>query len=493
MDEFASFHALACLNYPLNSLNTFRESCTGYDLAPIPNLYLPLRSYHYEGSVSGLIYFPLFKLWPSPYSGRLLGMLMLLFQAYCLRKLFNTNLTLTFLLLLYFMPYVFQHIVDYGAAAINVTSVYLICLLIRKWIVLIPQENRRSWLAAMGIGLLMFLGVWIKLTYFFIIPALSIMALYHVFSNRPILDFAKHRKKLFKDLMLLALSFAVPTFILLNAFDRSNHRYYEWIVNSPVAGFSDHETLWNHFIFLSKNLTNPLQTAQYLFRIGETATPAGILYLIDMLLILSFGCIVLLIKRENWHFPLIHTILFALSLLLVSYSLQSWGMHHLIYGYPFLILGLFHVGSKLYRSGVIGGLLLCFILLNASFYFELAKLDQRPDSRGGIHHPSLVRLNETLNQRLGDKYVFVCIDWGMYFMKSLYGPKNQCVLYIEPLDSLDHIHGIKNVLRKTKRKVAFIGLRNSVSNLSLIRTSFPNLATLKTDFDTGLWRVWYEP
>jgi hypothetical protein len=108
------------------------------------------------------------------------------------------------------------------------------------------------------------------------------------------------------------------------------------------------------------------------------------------------------------------------------------------------------------------------------------------------NHPAKAKLNELLNKKYSNKYVFVVIDWGMYYMKALYGPRQQCVLYMEPLNSGDQIVKLKEILYKTKRKALFISLVNSESNLALIRTSFPSLAELRTDFDTGKWKVLYE-
>jgi len=125
MDEFSQYHALGCSYYPNNIYNSFREGCEALDLAPIPNHYYPLRSFEYTGSVFGLIYYPLFKLWPSPYSARFWGLLMLAVQALLIRKVFKINFILAYLSLLCFMPYAFQHLVDTGAVYFHTLSAFL--------------------------------------------------------------------------------------------------------------------------------------------------------------------------------------------------------------------------------------------------------------------------------------------------------------------------------------------------------------------------------
>jgi len=88
--------------------------------------------------------------------------------------------------------------------------------------------------------------------------------------------------------------------------------------------------------------------------------------------------------------------------------------------------------------------------------------------------------------------VVIVVFCGMYYIKALYGPSQQCVLYIQPLNSEEQIIKIKEILNKTKRKALFISMANSESNISLIRASFPSLVELKTNFDAGPWRVLYE-
>ena len=114
MDEFIQYHALSCLYYPSNNLNTFRESCSVHSLAVFSDCYWPLRSFDYVGSLPGLIYFPLFYLWPSLYSARFLGLLFLMLQAFCLNRIFKVHFLVAFIGLLTFMPYAFQHVVDTG-------------------------------------------------------------------------------------------------------------------------------------------------------------------------------------------------------------------------------------------------------------------------------------------------------------------------------------------------------------------------------------------
>ena len=237
MAEFLPYHAISCNYYPLNALNTFRKSCAVVDLAPIPGYYLPLRSFKYIGSSPSLIYFPLFKLWLSPYSVRLMGLAMLAIQAFLLYKLFHINLLISFLLLLFCMPYSFQHIVDERPIAMHTTSIFLLYFLIQRWIISIEIGRKQSWKFSFLIGLVIFLGIWTKISYFFLIPGVFIFICYFVMTKKHIFDDRLKSKQLVKDSILLLIIAITPSFLLFNSADREGHKYYEHILNAQNISF----------------------------------------------------------------------------------------------------------------------------------------------------------------------------------------------------------------------------------------------------------------
>jgi len=484
MDELGHYHALCYSYYPLNKLNIFREFAGIYDLAPFFGCYLPLRSCSYIGSFPCLIYYPLFKLWPSPYSARFLGLMMLALQALLIHKLLKTPPLISFILLVSFMPYAFQHIVDFGTTIFQATSVFLICYLTQKWMYSLRNDIRHAWMYPFFIGVTIFFGIWTKLIFFALIPGILILFFYFIFERKEIstpLLFLK-RKKILRHFVILFVSAGVLTFILLNSTDKWHHKYYQ------LVGYYARHLQPIPKASLVKYLLNPLLSADRIFTIEKYRGIARGFFLIATIasMFLS-GIRQLYLKKIKYSYAILNICLFFLTFFLVSLHQKSWGMHHVIVAFPFLILAIFYIYSKLTKSKPLFILLLLFVVVNFSFYYDLSKLHYKEAA-----HPSLLKINKLLNDSYAGQYVFIVIDWGMYYIKALYGDKNQCVLYIEPLCKEEQIKKIKRILAILNRKALFIGRIDSVSNLSLINQNFSDPIQLQTDFNTGRWRVWYQ-
>lgn len=479
MDEFCHYHALACQYYPLNKLNTFREACNAYDLAPLPNLYLPLRSYSYEGIVQCLLYYPLFLLWHSPFSARFLGLIMLGLQAFLLNKLFRTNILISFVFLLSYMPYAFQHIVDTGPVTFQTTSVFLIYYLSKQWITFLKEDKKHSWLYPLSIGAVIFLGIWSKLVYFAMLPALLLMVLY------PLFYLPSKLKVLIRDLLVLAAAALIPSFLLLNAVDRYGLKYSLTLHASKNLSISDLSKIQELFRYFS----NPLMSAHRIFKFdgAPPVTAEGILLIFIAVVFAAWGIALLRLRKIKTSFFILNLICFLMTFFLISRSQSAWAMHHVVLSMPFLVIAFFYLFSKVddHKFKVLFAIF--FIAANLSLYQQLTRLQyNEPD------HPSKYQLNELLNKDFSDKYVFIVIDWGMYYIKSLYGKKDQCVLYIEPLNDQEEIREIKEILNKTKRKALFIGKADSESDLELIKRNFPSLLALNAPSGAGAWQVLYE-
>ena len=241
MDEFSAYHALACLVHPENYWNSFRESCSQYALKPpFFSQFLPLRSGVYEGSITGLFYYPIFMLWPSPYSARLLGAAMLGLQALLLNRVFGTRVLLGCVLLLAFMPYSFQHLT--GLQSMMATSVFLVAWLAQMWIRRMHERRRTSSLWAATIGLIVFLGIWMRLNYLTIVPGILLSVWFMVSTARKQL----RAGRLYFDALCLLASLALPCWMLFAARNLAGWPYYLVVTRAATAqtwgGFAKH--LW---------------------------------------------------------------------------------------------------------------------------------------------------------------------------------------------------------------------------------------------------------
>jgi len=485
MDEFCVYHPLAVRNYPLNKLNVFHERPTQYDLAPLPGLYLPLRAYHYLGSVTCLIYYPLFRVWPSPYSARFLGLIMLALQAFLIYKLLRTDPLVSFLILLFFMPYSFQHIADTGPVSLHTTSIFMLYYLLRGWCTSIKNKARSAFKYPVIIGLILFLGIWVKLTYVVLLPAIMLMIFYSFFESG--IQLKRNVKTLGFQIAVLCGTFIVPTFILLNSTDRAAHKYFYQFTQTGAL-MPETETLFlnNHFLKILSYFTNPLLSAHRIFTIDNPVSLQGIFLIILIIAFIGIGIRYMRRSAISLRFTIFNIILFSLTLLIVLLLPKTWAMHHVVLSFPFLIIAVFHIGTIFYKKMFVFVCTLLFLFINVSIYHDVTHLKHIPSD-----HPSKTEIMRLIDSQYANDYAFIIIDWGFYYLKALYGNKNQCVIYITPFNKIEQGDLLKKILTTARRRPMFIGRVDSESDLSLIKEAFPGLSLLDTDFDTGKWRIWY--
>ena len=264
MDEFCQYHVLACNEYPLNKLNVFRERCDACDLSLVKGgAFFPLLTYSYMGSVSAAVYYPLFKLWHSPYSSRLLGCFFLVAQAFLLFRIFRVSFLGCFFFLILFFPYAFQHIVE-GPIYFQTFSILYIYYLSRQWRSALYDGSGGVWLYPAGIGCVVFLGIWTKLSYFLILPSLFCLVFYALLEEGGLRSvYLKYFKR---GWIILAITAVVPSYVLLNSVNRWGDKYSGVIATGKFVDPSDAAGLMDHFILLSKFFTNPLQSAHLVLK-----------------------------------------------------------------------------------------------------------------------------------------------------------------------------------------------------------------------------------
>ena len=512
MDEFGYDHVICCQNYPLNNLNTinkihcFREACNAYDLALLPDHYLPLRSFAYVGIVQSTLYYPIFLLWHSPHSARLFGLIMLAVQAFLLHRLFKTDILISYIFLLFFMSYSFVHIVDTGPVTFQTTSSFLICYLSLQWAQSLKANEKLSWRYPLSIGIILFLGVWTKLAYFFMLPALILIISYPFIID--IKEFCSPSKlKIFlRDLLILIGSALIPTFILLNSTGRDGGKYYQMIYNSNKLGildlikvptltsyFTDPLKAGNRIYKFDHNpfsvydyLEHPLRAVDHI--IHTQGVPEGILLIFLGVFFIFWGVKLLRTRNIKTSFIFLNLFCFLLTIFVMSKCADVQFLHHVVLSMPFLVIALFYLYSKIDDRKFKLIFALFFLTINVILYVKLPQLSYRSE----VVPSSMIQNNEFLNEKFSDKYVFIVIDWGIYYIKALFGKKNQCVLYLDPLNDKRQIVEIRKVLNKTNRKALFICRTDSHSDLNLLKTQFPSLVKLRTPFDTGQWQIFYE-
>ena len=525
MDEFIHYHPLLCHYYPGNLLNTFRGGCSIYDLNVLnTGIILPLRSFYYSGSFPALYYLPLFLLWRSPISARWMGLLFILIQSVLLSKLYKRRLPAVFASLLVFFPYLFQHMVDTGPVAYQITTVYLSAYLFRRW------HEKGSNLAAVTAGLILFLGLWTKLTELWLLPGIGVLFVFSFLEHkgnlldlRPAVQWlsglfqlpppglpplqrgsatepavSAPRSRFMAQLVLFLCTFIALSGVLLLSTSPSDPAVHPLIKQLNDSEHREIPEIDDEFwsIPIVRAFVNPLEATQ---RIYQVTAPGSLAYAYDAFIYLGplmLLFLAMLRRPRRWGRivrGLILYVAFLLTAAIVLATKQSWAMHHAILSFPFLILCAFE-GLECFRVEKkphwIEGLarkafVVAYILLNAA-WFLLFPIQHVQIFNDG----SKTTVNHLLqNPVLAERYFYVVLDWGMYYYQGLYGADGQSVLYMRELRDKSQIQSLKTLADEHKRKLLFIlDSKESSSDLGLIRTSF-NLVRCEAIGEQAVWQV----
>lgn len=500
MDEFMFYHPIACNYFPQAKLNIYREACGSYDLK-IGQNWLPLRSFHYVGVFNALVYFPLYLLWPSPESVRILGMIFLLSFVILSCRFTMAKFMMGWVFALSSFPILFQFLVDTGPVAFQ-GCVYAATLCICSLMMRAQLGWKYVTLSATLVGILSFFAVELKAFYLYLVPALIIPILSEAWvavrftSGRRARNFAARGLSIaftYAYAALISILLYLPIFF---ARTRSGERYGDQILSfggfePPTdlasflrrlsqfpGGYFEDFWLFAHRIYPDETELTDVVTCLYY---GLAA----------LLLILALRCrtTLLAVKRRM----VVLLIASIVTMLLLAMNEKAWAGHHAIFVFfPFFLSLLCAFAcleaSPFRRWGRV--ILLGFFGLSGCFIGMLA--NAKPTSDNSFDRAII--LDELRSKDWGENYLHVVVDWGFYYLLALYGPRSQAVLYVEPLGNEAQIAELRSTARAEGRKLLFIGKRHSVSNFRLIEETFPDLETLHASGLTDLseWVALYE-
>lgn len=497
-DEFIHYIFIRCAEHPYLQMFV-REDCTGFWHLNFLNTgyLLPLRAYWYAGSIPALFYYPLYLVWTSPTSARLLGVLWLMVQAGILSKLFRIRFSFILAGLLLFFPYFFQHIVDTGPVAIQITSIYLLYSLFLAWT---KTEKMRY---ALYTALVLFICVWTKLVYLWFFPGIAVLFLLAVQEKK-----SKLQRVSLPLLKQIGVSIAVSTgllsllFLSTDPFIEGKFVYLATLLQGESYSFADIvRNFWS--LDAVRLLLNPLETSHRIFHVG----PAGLFaYIYDALTFgtLPVALLVLSLLRKKELSSVIRTsaVLYGMFLLTFFFALRTkevWAMHHIVLSFPFLVLGylvLFRewktirnirVRSVPFSSVVI--LLACvWVVLNAlwfSVFYRQPVRSMADVSRNSIHHI----LNDPY---LAKNYIYISLENGLYFYQALYGHKDQSITFKNPLTEEWQIRQIQDLSTQTGRKILFVyDTVDTYSDYDLIHKNFQTVPCRAVS-PNWVWQIFLE-
>src|SRR5262249_13116877 len=146
-----------------------------YDLRlPFTSTLLPLRSYHYIGSLPALPFFPFWRLLRDPVAVRVQGAFFLLVSTALLARLTGVGFGVQLLAALVFPVFALAFVVDLGPVGLSLVIVGVTLLALRRAVRARKESARLAWSAAAGA--FFFLGFWIKLVFAWTAPALGLFA-----------------------------------------------------------------------------------------------------------------------------------------------------------------------------------------------------------------------------------------------------------------------------------------------------------------------------
>jgi hypothetical protein len=225
MDEFVHYHALACATAPLqHGLPIFRDGCGLYDLRP-PFLTSPwpLRSYLYIGSVPAVPFYPFWRLLDDPVSVRVQGAVFALVCLLLAARLLRVRLSSVAMAAVLLPVLLVTFLVDEGP--VGLSAVLLLGTLAAWRRALAAAERPASLGWSVAAGLLLFLGIWVKLVFAWWLPAVA----YFVWSEgrRREGHGSGSARRRARALAIAVVACALPTGLLLASVDRDGRPYVD--------------------------------------------------------------------------------------------------------------------------------------------------------------------------------------------------------------------------------------------------------------------------
>ena len=423
MDEFVQFKQLRCFFYPNNQVLEGSD-CGWLNLVlPGTTFALPLRAYDYIGSFPSLYYLPLFLIWKSPISARLVGYLFLGLQALLLHKLFKIRTSVLLAGLILFFPYFFQHIVDTGPVVFQTTSIIAIYLLLDRWF------KSGHFRYVLGIGLLVFLGMWTKINYVWFLPGIALITCIKAIEFRK--SFWDKKNKLFIQGVVVSV---LSLFLTLSYLFASNpgNRSHRPLIDSLLSGESRTVTntirkLWS--LDVTRKLLNPFQTTSRIFEINPDASVMDF-YGLSLYLFIPLLFLVAFAAKKVWK-PTLLYIAFLMTFFIIAMTKNASLMHHVVLAFPFFILFVCEMYVELRKahfkpiSNFLCATMVCAFVLINSAVFLLVPTQKIID----WDDPSKMEVAEVLNDSyIASNYIFIHANWGSYFYTGLFGHKNQAAI-----------------------------------------------------------------
>jgi hypothetical protein len=433
MDEFAGYHALGCAAHPLSQqFHVFREGCGQYGLAPpLLGVSLPLRSYLYIGSLPVLPFYPFWKVLDDPVAVRVQGSLFLFAAVLLAARLVGTSWPRAALAAFVFPLFVGSFLVDTGPVGLQLLMLVATLILLKRAASPGASPIRDAAIA----GFLCFLGIWIKLVFVWLVPAVVAYGVWQ-FLRRP--------PRIFRlaSVAFLACLLA-PSAALLLSRDAEGRAYYEVL---SVGRFS-----------LEPQSIGTVASGLFAYvRNGSSLAPRSLFFPASWMdWIPSAIAAAILIaglvgerRRDVGVWIGAAALTFGVTIL----SGRALASHHLAFTMAFVFLA---IGASV--AGMARSALTTAGALVALFWASL--LLRAPAASADPHsNASKDQLLEWIRSEGLDKTtVQLHASWGTYYIAHLFGDRDEIVLFARKFArEPDYLAAARDLARAQRRSILLI-------------------------------------
>ncbi len=415
MDEFVHYQPLGCATAPLSDrLGVFRESCHLYDLRlPFTTRPLPLRSYLYIGSFPAAVFYPFWRLLPDPVAARIQGVLFLLLAGALAARFLRVRSRAVLLAGFVFPLVPACFLADEGPVGLSIVLLLAALLLLRR--AATAGSARGSVVAAFLAGLLIFLGLWTKLTFAWWLPALLVSGL------REARNASLPTRSLAAAVLTVVLSAGLPTLALLTSTDNEGRPYYASVTRArlsadPGQSAGSATRLSLYFLDASQAAARTLELPWI---------PPDVLPIVLSAAILGWG----FRSRPELRGELLRWLaLFALTFALSLPSPFTRWPHHVVLAVVFLVMALARALDAL-PSRAFGAASFAVALVWLSLAARLPRAV--PLLEASAEKDRLLAFVRT--EGLDRRTLQVHSSWGTYYIAQLFGDPERAVVYLKAL------------------------------------------------------------
>lgn len=465
MDEYVMFHSLACWD-PLQSLNTYRESCPGNPTS-LGNLSY-YRSYAYIGIASSLLMAPLHFIFPSLAANSLSGILWVGLAGLGITKSLKLNWKYAGIIYLYF-PISYSLIHDGGPIRLSLLTICWIPYLFDRL-----QNQRRCW-AKMLIWLLIF-GLWVgsvedKPFFMYLVPGSYFFVLACIKNTSE--PNGQHRK-----IIDITSIFALNSFLsvgLLYFMKAGEEPYLVYLrKNSPD---------WSQRISeLGNSLRFFMDWPYFSFRITEWSRLA-LLGSIGSCALISLLAFIFIRKEQKNIFLNGGSGILALSC--VTFWFFSWIAggkfnHHFVFAQiplmAALMQGIAWESKKITERATMLSLLTLASAISLLSVIVAPKVWYASSNTNNIIEKSLAN-NES-------QVILNSSNWGIYYAYSLAGHRGNPVVWADTTESMNHL---EKFARGTNREIIHLCWN---CNEDIVRYGYPNSNIMLTNKNSSGWKAY---